>query len=211
MPARPEARTRLAALMEERRLELGLRWKQVADAGDISYEVVRAVRNGSSEIRPLSKRGIEVGLRWAPGSVQRILDGGEPEPLSGLTRPDMDDDGIAVRAPILDGADPVRLQPYLEEVLREIRDAVAGHGTAVSGALIFTDPSEVRIWDTSPWSQADRVRAIAEMRMLMDDVLPGRRGRHGREASGQLNARCNKTVTIGNVRDMSLAVRALTS
>ena len=81
MPISPDARRRLADLMDERRAELRLRWRDVADLGGVSYEVIRAVRNGTGEIRRLTQRGIEDGLRWAPGSVQAILDGGEPRPL----------------------------------------------------------------------------------------------------------------------------------
>ena len=85
MPARTAARQRLADLMERRRLDLGLTWREVAEAGNISYEVIRAIRNGNGQIRPLSKHGIEVGLKWEAESVQRILDGGDPAPL--LTLP----------------------------------------------------------------------------------------------------------------------------
>ena len=80
MPIKLEERRRLAELMDERRTELRLRWRDVADLGGVSYEVLRAVRNGTGEIRRLTQRGIEDGLKWAPGSVQDILDGGEPTP-----------------------------------------------------------------------------------------------------------------------------------
>ena len=76
-----EARQRLAALMDERRGELRLRWRDVADLGGVSYEVVRAVRNGTGDIRLLTQRGIEDGLKWQQGSVRAILEGGDPVPL----------------------------------------------------------------------------------------------------------------------------------
>jgi hypothetical protein len=76
-----ETRRRLADLMDERRGELRLRWRDVADAGGISYEVVRAVRNGTGDIRLLTQRGIEDGLKWEQGSVRAILAGGDPRPL----------------------------------------------------------------------------------------------------------------------------------
>ena len=85
MPARSAARQRLADLMESRRLDLGLTWREVAEAGNISYEVIRAIRHGNGQIRPLSKRGIEVGLKWEPGSVQAVLDGRDPVPLANAT------------------------------------------------------------------------------------------------------------------------------
>ena len=71
---------RLSDLIEQRRLELGLRWKQVAKAGGISYESIRAIRSGTADMRSLTGHGIETGLRWEPGSVERILAGGEPGP-----------------------------------------------------------------------------------------------------------------------------------
>jgi hypothetical protein len=82
MVDKAQARRRLAELMDERRGELRLRWRDVADAGGISYEVVRAVRNGGGEIRLLTQRGIEDGLRWEQGSVRAILAGGDPVPLT---------------------------------------------------------------------------------------------------------------------------------
>jgi len=81
MPIPTEARRRLAAFMEERRTELRMRWQDVAAAGRISLKALHAARTGTSGIRPLTQRGIEDGLRWAPGSVQAILSGGEPREL----------------------------------------------------------------------------------------------------------------------------------
>ena len=75
-------RRRLSDLMEQRRLELGLRWKQVAEAGGISYESIRAIRSGTADMRSLTRHGIETGLRWEAGSVERILAGGDPAPLA---------------------------------------------------------------------------------------------------------------------------------
>src|SRR5579859_6950920 len=80
MPPRPPGRERLAALMEERRMELGLTWEQVADAAGIRYETLRAVRNRDGSIRPLTRRAIATALRWSPGSVDLILAGADPEP-----------------------------------------------------------------------------------------------------------------------------------
>ena len=76
----PEARERLASLMDDRRLELGLRWRDVAEAGGISYEALRDVRNGTGGIRRLTEHAIETGLQWERGSVARILAGGELDP-----------------------------------------------------------------------------------------------------------------------------------
>jgi hypothetical protein len=66
--------------MNERRVDLGLRWTDVAEAGDVSPETLRAVRRNSAPLRDLTKAGIERGLRWSRGSVDRILAGGDPSP-----------------------------------------------------------------------------------------------------------------------------------
>jgi hypothetical protein len=71
-------RERLSRLMDERRRFLRRTWDQVAVDASITYETIRQVRGGTGEIRPLTKRGIEDALRWTPGSVDRILQGGAP-------------------------------------------------------------------------------------------------------------------------------------
>ena len=81
MPPRPPGRANLAKLMDDRRIELGLTWEQVADAAGLRYETLRAVRNKDSAIRPLTRRAIATALRWSPNSVDLILDGGDPDPL----------------------------------------------------------------------------------------------------------------------------------
>jgi hypothetical protein len=81
MASDPDLRTRkrLDDEMNRRRVELGLRWKDVASEAGLSYESLRAVRAGSyGMMRDLTAAGIERGLRWAPGSVKAILAGGQP-------------------------------------------------------------------------------------------------------------------------------------
>lgn len=73
-----DARARLADEMDDRRVQLGLTWRQVASLGLISYETLRAARKGKGDIASLTRAAIEKGLRWAPGSVSAVLDGGVP-------------------------------------------------------------------------------------------------------------------------------------
>lgn len=170
----PEARTRLAELMEERRLELNLTWREVAGAGGISYEVIRSIRNGTGDIRRLTQRRIEDGLRWRPGSVGQILAGGNPVPLEGGTvRHRGDADGPAT---FMD-ADPDELAPYLAQVEREIAEAVAEHGREVTGDQIGSFSEQERaLWDESPLPRPKRAAAVAALRMLVDEALhPGAR------------------------------------
>lgn len=69
---------RLARLMNERRLELDMKWDEVAAAAGIKPPTLRAVRNGTSKPSPLTARGIDRALSWTPGSTEAVLGGGEP-------------------------------------------------------------------------------------------------------------------------------------
>ena len=71
---------RLGDLMDQRRGELHLRWRDVAVLSGVSYEGIRAVRNGTGDIRMLTQRGIEDALQWEYGSIRSVLDGGDPVP-----------------------------------------------------------------------------------------------------------------------------------
>ncbi|WP_395109844.1 helix-turn-helix domain-containing protein [Actinomadura sp. SCN-SB] len=84
----PKPHERLAAAIEDRRGELGLSLREVAELAGITGETLRAVRKGSNDPSPLTKRGIERALRWKAGSVEAILEGGEPRvATSGDARP----------------------------------------------------------------------------------------------------------------------------
>lgn len=80
MPETEQARSRLARLMNDRRVDLGLRWTEVAEMGGVSAETLRAMRRTSAPLRDLTKAGIEKGLRWKRGSVDQVLAGGDPVP-----------------------------------------------------------------------------------------------------------------------------------
>lgn len=81
MPKRLSNRERLAQHMDARRLQLDLRWADVATAARVTTETLRQARVGPGEIRPLTRRGIERALWWESGSVNAVLAGGEPTPL----------------------------------------------------------------------------------------------------------------------------------
>jgi hypothetical protein len=81
MPDTPQPH-RLGILMDERRRELRLRWKDVAVLAGISYEGIRAVRTGRGDIRALTQLGIEDALQWEHGSIRSVQDGGDPVPRS---------------------------------------------------------------------------------------------------------------------------------
>lgn len=77
--------------MEERRIALGLSWREVAQRAGVAYETVRAARAGEGGISPLTAGKLDRALRWQAGSVERILDGGDPLPAS-YVPPDEGDD-----------------------------------------------------------------------------------------------------------------------
>ncbi|WBB94267.1 hypothetical protein [Verrucosispora sp. WMMC514] len=109
-----EARTRLAQLMDERRIQLRYRWIDVAARADLNKETLRAIRYDTHDIRPLSKRGIETALSWTPGSIDKILNGGDPEPLPAPA--DLD----AARAASADEMQAIAADPTLPRHLRDL-------------------------------------------------------------------------------------------
>jgi transcriptional regulator with XRE-family HTH domain len=70
-----EDRERLSEAMEDRRIELGMSWADVADEAKISIAHLRRIRTGHATLTPLAARKIEKGLRWKAGSVRDILGG----------------------------------------------------------------------------------------------------------------------------------------
>lgn len=75
--------TRLSEAMERRRLELRMKWTQVAERADLSQAGLGAIRRGERSPSPLTKARIEHAFEWTPGSVDAIQAGGEPTPAGG--------------------------------------------------------------------------------------------------------------------------------
>ncbi|QBI56883.1 hypothetical protein [Streptomonospora litoralis] len=71
-------RARLRAYLEARRGRLRLTIDQVAATAGIRSNTYARVRDGDADIQPATVSGLEDALCWAPGSIQRILDGGDP-------------------------------------------------------------------------------------------------------------------------------------
>jgi hypothetical protein len=182
----PEARERLAEFMDRRRIDLRLTWREVADAGGISYEALRAARNGVGDIRSLTQAGVEDGLQWEHGSVARILAGGDPTPRR---------EGIAIPLPTaaapprarqlpvltLSAEDEAALRPFLQAVRRDAF-AVAGlqfgpgrevpelpeveeHLARQPGARLFRLDHEIKTWDSPQLTTEEKFRLIAVLRM----------------------------------------------
>jgi hypothetical protein len=79
LPISGGARERLDKLMNDRRLELGITWRDVAARAGLSYETLRSARTSDSGMRELTAAQIARALEWEPRAVQRILAGGEPQ------------------------------------------------------------------------------------------------------------------------------------
>lgn len=87
-----QAWQRLAEAVKSRRDELRLTQTDVAVAGEISVDRVRAVETlrGHEQLRRKTMRGLAIGLGWTPESVEVILAGGDPTPAHSLAPPTAD-------------------------------------------------------------------------------------------------------------------------
>ncbi|MER6331828.1 helix-turn-helix transcriptional regulator [Streptomyces sp. NPDC001034] len=76
----PEAWARLGAKIRERREAMGLSRRQLSEAAGVSEKSIQTAEEGRMPRArwPQSLRLIENSLRWEAGSVERILEGGEP-------------------------------------------------------------------------------------------------------------------------------------
>lgn len=72
---------RLAQELNKRRLELGLHWVDITSAARITDSALRAIRRGDYPPSELTARKLEDAVHWLPGSVNAILDSGEPTGL----------------------------------------------------------------------------------------------------------------------------------
>lgn len=73
-------RERLKTAIENRAVELRLKLNKVAQRADMSAANFLRIRTGEVALTPLAVAAIEHALEWESGSVQAILDGGEPTP-----------------------------------------------------------------------------------------------------------------------------------
>ena len=87
MPQNGPKDNRLGRHMNDRRLDLGLRWDQVADAAGVSEAALHALRRDGITPRELTQRGIENALGWEPGSVAAVIGGGKPVISRGSAQP----------------------------------------------------------------------------------------------------------------------------
>lgn len=99
MPGMDEAgqRERLARKIEARRIELGLSGAAAARAAGIDRATWSSAENGIRRTAEHNYAGIERALRWQPGSISAILDGGEPTPADAPSSEPVDEEIELVR------------------------------------------------------------------------------------------------------------------
>lgn len=73
-------RQRLADAMEDRRLQLRLKWIEVARRAEMSESNLVRIRKGEIALTPLAARAIEDALEWEAKSIEGVLRGEAPKP-----------------------------------------------------------------------------------------------------------------------------------
>jgi len=77
--AMAEAFKRLDRVMDQRRVELRMSWRDVAQVAGISEAALRTIRRGRHAPTDLTAAHIDDALQWSAGTVKRILAGGDTE------------------------------------------------------------------------------------------------------------------------------------
>lgn len=102
----------LNAHLNNRRKDLGLRWRDIADSAGVSEETIRLMRRddgGRGERATTTEARIEDAVGWTRGSIARIRSGGEPKlqapvvrisQISAETKPESDVDEELERAKV---------------------------------------------------------------------------------------------------------------
>lgn len=111
----PDAQARLADLIEKRRLQMGLSTSAAAREARIDRATWSSAEKGA-RLRDYNLTAIERVLRWAPGSIEEILVGGDPVLLA---EGEVYDEEMAIidRAPVSEAA-----KERMRDRLRELRD-----------------------------------------------------------------------------------------
>ena len=137
MATQDEARGRLAAEMERRRVALRMQWDEVAKSADMSPAHLRRIRKNETSITPLMGAGLEAALQWRAGSVEAILLGGTPTPIRPADSPP------ALRAQIegagtqseADDEPDSPIAPYLKDLLASVDRRLAELNETVGSRL----------------------------------------------------------------------------
>jgi hypothetical protein len=150
---------RLAELVRERRVELGMTQEDARSAGGPSTATMRLLEGAlQRSYQPSTLRDLEKVLQWERGSVRRILAGGDPShasafpSLPSLTAPPSPAaSGEAWAGPDLDQIPELAeaVKPYLE-IIRTLADAagVQPEDAPPAGSAVFGEFSpQAERWD----------------------------------------------------------------
>jgi hypothetical protein len=80
-----EIATRLDSAMNERRLELRLRWNQVAERAEMTPGNLHKIRRGHISLTELAKTGLENALQWPRGHIDQLVESWRSEPPAPFT------------------------------------------------------------------------------------------------------------------------------
>lgn len=69
-----EVRARLDREMDRRRLELHLRWNQVAERAGMTYGNLHKIRKGQTALTEFAKSGLERALDWPRGHIDQSIE-----------------------------------------------------------------------------------------------------------------------------------------
>jgi hypothetical protein len=112
--------TRLDEAMRLRRLTLGMKtWRELAQAAGISYETLRALRNGEGRPADATVHGLERALQWEAGSIEGILAGGDPRPAGTLPPFTAEMHGAVARPEEEAGEEDSPITPQLRALLEQ--------------------------------------------------------------------------------------------
>jgi len=81
---------RLDTLIEQARLDLGVEFKELAALAGIAPETLRALRK-TGKANALTKRRVEAAIKWQAGSIDAVLEGGEPQRATNAAEPQADE------------------------------------------------------------------------------------------------------------------------
>jgi transcriptional regulator with XRE-family HTH domain len=165
---------RLAERLNQRRIVLRLQWQEVADRAGISAAHLRNFRNGQGTLGDLAKASLEDALRWKRGSIDAVLQGGEPTEVASVSG----STSLAVTAQA-----GVETSAAIEAALRELaRRLPTARVQAVlqefappgaepdkpAGDRRYEDPSEQAIWDISTIEPVIRRQLIGMYRVAKE-------------------------------------------
>jgi hypothetical protein len=74
----PDSARQFDREMNVRRLELRMRWNEVAQLARMSVQNLSGIRKGKINLSEIAELSLEEALRWEPGSIEAIFAGKPP-------------------------------------------------------------------------------------------------------------------------------------